>query len=552
MITALNYVQNKVTGQYHPAQYPGEKLEEWVLPEDIRTEYARLNSMIETKYSREYLKICAFYNKLFPSLRHSGYMTSTYNVPPFTTMDQERADTGTGISSNYLKQIVDQIVSRIGTITFEPELVAEVPTLEYIVYKDEVERMMRKMIRDTKLNKMCMDVFHDTAIIGFSHVFIDPVTHVPTKANDYEIGVFESQFTADDVKQMLYRNYRFPTASLVPYIKDLDEEMQAELVEELGDRDWCDFKLYFDCPGKRAVLTINGKTLPDIIYPFDQVQMVTFCWDIGFSKVTSTSLFDLLYPTQRELNRVNAKIQQLIRLYKGSVPVFNSDVDLAMKAISNGTGEALYVDSSRPIDTLMTVINPTPIDAQLSATKTELKTEMYELAGLQQVSFDMENMRSAASIIAIDQTRDTVFQAQMFGMASFVSDLFKMQVHYNSVVRDNENPSISWSDVDALITSTRVDLKPVIVTSPLGTKMEALGAEPNYVEMGMARALIKVIRGQLTYDTLLYAIDKDQLTVMAAMMVVKINALNMEVPDTLHQFMIDAFIDDIATGKMQI
>jgi hypothetical protein len=95
--------------------------------------------------------------------------------------------------------------------------------------------------------------------------------------------------------------------------------------------------------------------------------MVTFGWDIGFSKVTASSLFDLLYPTQRELNKVNAKIQQLIRMYKGAVPVFNNDVDLAMKSISNGSGEALYVDSSRPIDSLMTVINPTPIDAQLSA-----------------------------------------------------------------------------------------------------------------------------------------------------------------------------------------
>ena len=121
-------------------------------------------------------------------------------------------------------------------------------------------------------------------------------------------------------------------------------------------------------------------------------------------------------------------------MYKGAVPVFNNDVDLAMKSISNGSGEALYVDSSRPIDSLMTVINPTPIDAQLSATKTELKTEMYELAGLQQVSFNMENMRSAAAVIAIDQTRDTVFQAQLDGISRFVSQLFRTIVNYNAEV----------------------------------------------------------------------------------------------------------------------
>ena len=554
-ITGANYQVEKVSGFYVPAQYPSDqKYEQWVLPEDIRTEYAKLNSMIETKYSREYLKICAFYNKMFPSLRSSGYITSTYNVPAFTALDQERTDTGTGIASNYLKQITDQVVSRIGTVTFEPSLIADIPTLEYIIYKEEVERLIRKVVRDKRLNRMIMEVFHDASIVGYSHVFIDPVLHIPIKANDYEIGVFESQFTAGDVKQMLYRNYCFPVTALVPYLKDQDKEIKDGIIEDTDGRDFVDFKMYFDCPGKRVVITIGGKTLPDLSYPFDTVQMVTFGWDIGFSKVTSTSLFDLLYPTQRELNRVNAKIQQLIRMYKGSVPVFNNDVDLAMKSITNGTGEALYVDSSRPIDSLMTVINPTPLDAQLTATKTELKTEMYELAGIQSVTFDMENMRSAASIIAVDQTRDTVFQAQMFGTAEFVSQLFKVQVHYNSVVRDDENPSIKWSDIDKLINSAELDLKPVTVTSPLGNKGQAeqMTIEPDYVKMSVARNVVKILRGEMMYEALPYAVDKERLKVMCAATIVKMDALNIEVPDTMQNFMIAAFIDDLRQGVVKL
>jgi len=552
MITGADYQQDKITGFFTPGRYPGEKPDKWILPEDIRTEYAKLNSMIETKYSREYLKICAFYNKLFPSLRSSGYITSSYNVPQFTTLDQERTDTGTGISSNYLKQIVDQVVSRIGTITFDPALLADMPTLEYIIYKDEVERLIRKKIRNENWNRTNMEVFHDAAIVGYSHEFIDPVTHKWIKANDYEIGMFESQFTAGEVTQMLYRNYKFPTTSLVPYLVKVDADVRETIVEDTDGRDWVDFKMYFDCPGKRVVLTIGGKTLPDISYPFDTVQMVTFGWDIGFSKVTSTSMFDLLYPTQRELNRVNAKIQQLIRMYKGSVPVFNNDVDLAMKAITNGTGEALYVDSSRPIDSLMTVINPTPIDAQLAATKTELKTEMYELAGLQQVSFDMENMRSAAAVIAIDQTRDTVFQAQLSGIATHVKNKLKVEVNYNAILFEDNNPSVSWKDVKQLLDDAEIELKPVTITNPMGNKAVAEGVEPDYTEMAVARNVIKAIKGEVTYDTLPFVVDKDQTKVMMAMIMVKMNALNIEIPDTCHQFMIAGFIDDIQSGVVQL
>lgn len=546
MITAADYQYEKVSGQYVPGRYPGEKLEKWVLPEDIRSEYARLNSIIETKYSREYLKICAFYNKLFPALRSSGYVTSSYNVPAFTAMDQERIDTGTGIASNYLKQIVDQVVSRLGTVTFEPALLSDVPTLEYVIFREEVERQLRKTVRDDEINRIVMECFHDAAVVNFAHVFIDPVTHKPSKANDYEIGMFEPQFIAGDLKQVLYRNYSFPTTSLPPYLAHCSKELIEEITDSVGAREWVDLKMYFDCPGRRVVITIDGKTLPDVEYPFETVQMVTFGWDVGFSRVTAASLFDLLYPTQRELNRVNAKIQQLIRMYKGAVPVFNSDVDLAMKAITNGSGEALYVDSSRPIDTLMTVINPTPLDGELLAQKQELKSEMYELAGLQQMSFNMENMRSAAAVIAVDQTRDTVFQAQLSGIASFVSRLFKMQVHYAAVVSKNED----MIAIDSLLKEAVVELKPVSATNPLGTKSTAEQVEPDYASMAASRAVIQVIRGRLTYDNVPFSLDRRRVLLLCAQMIVRFEAVGIDVPDSLQSFMVAGFLDDITNGMV--
>lgn len=546
----FNYAQSKVTGMWEPGKYPSESKEsEWVLPDELRNDYSRLNSQIETKYSREYLKICAFYNKLFPALRSSGWITSSYNVPAFTAMEQERADTGTGISSNYLKQIVDQVVARIGTITFEPALIAEVPTLEYIVFKDEIERLMRKMIKNTKLTRMCTEIFHDAAILGFSHVFIDPVMHQPVKASDYEVGMYESQFTSNAVTQMLYRNYRFPVTSLAPYLIHCDDELRKKVVDEYESRDWCDFKMFFDCPGERVVITIGATTLPDIKYPFDKVQMVTFGWDVGFSKVTASSLFDLLYPTQRELNRVNSKLQQLIRMYKGPVPVLNSDLDLAVKAISNGTGEVLYIDGTRDINQLATVINPTPLDAQLNATKTEYKTEMYELAGLQQVSFDMENFRAAAAVVAMSQFNDTVFQAQMSGMAAFVAELFETQVHFNAVMTQES----VWLYTDTLLKDSRVELKPVIATNPLGTKNTSEGnEEPDYIMIGINRAIINVIKGQLSYNSLPYAVNRTDVVNNAALTIVRLNALGIPIPDTLDQFMIDAFIDELTTGVIKL
>jgi len=223
-----------------------------------------------------------------------------------------------------------------------------------------------------------------------------------------------------------------------------------------------------------------------------------------------------------------------------------------MKQITNGTGEALYVDSSRPIDSLMTVINPTPIDAQLSATKTELKTEMYELSGLQQMSFDKENLRSAAAVIAADQMNDTVFQAQMDGMATFVKDLFKIWVNYNATIFNDPNASVEWKDVRALLDSATLDLKPVHVTNPLGSKAIAEGVEPDYVTMSVARTIVKILRKQVTYDTLSFIVDKNKIKVQVALTMVKMEALNIDIPDCLYEFIIAGFIDDIKQGVVKL
>lgn len=550
----VNYEYDKVEGFARPTMYPGENDEQWVIPDGVSADYHRLNAIIESKYSREYLKICAFYNKMFPSLKTSEWTRSSYNVPPFTTYDQERADTGTGNATNYLKQIVDQITSRLGTITFVPSLISEDQSLDYIVYKDEVERVLRMYIRNDDLNQTCLEAFHDASILGYSHVFLDPYTGHLVKASDYELGIFESQFNKGKISQMLYRDYAFPVSEVLKYLVDCDDDEKKEVLDDINGRDVVDFKMYFDCPKSAVYVTINNKTLPMHNYPFTHVLMATFAWDVGFSKVTSTSLFDLLYPLQREVNKINAKIQQLIRMYKGPTPVFNNDVDLAMKAITNGSGECLYVDSTRPIDSLMTVINPTPLDSQLSAERTEHKTIMYELAGLQNMTFNMDNMRSASAVIALDQTRDSVFQAQLSGMSRFVKSILKLYIDFFAVVPDMSTLRhiVDWPTIAQLVDRSYIDLQAVHLNDPLSSVNTATNKAVDYEQLAIARLVLKIIRGEITWDALPYYIDKAQITGIIAVTLVKFEALGIAIPDTMHIFLVNAFIDEIAAGFVQI
>ena len=460
-INGIEYVYDTVQQINRPTLYPGESAKKWKLPDEISSDFHKLSAIIENKYSREYLKICAFYNKMFPSLKCSDWSVSTYLSSPFTWMDQERQDYGTGISKNFLKQIIDQVTSRLGTIQFTPYLLSEDQNFEYIIYKDEVERILRMYINKDKFNRRCIEVFHDAAVLGYSYALMDPFTGKLFKANDYEIGIFESQLNKDKIVQCLYRDYAFPVVQALVYVNELcDETMKAEMIQSIKGKVTVDLCMYFDCLTRTCHVSIDGKVLPEKEYPFDEVLIAVMRWDTGFAAAMGDSLFDILYPLQREINKMNAKEQQLIRNYKGAVPVFNNDVELAMKSITNGAGECLYVDSQRPLDSLMTVINPTPLDPQVGATVQDYKSTMYELAGIQNASFDMENMRSAAAVVALDQTRDSVFQAQLSGLAEFISDALSLYIRYNAGYKLNDD-NMDWDSILELINTAYISLKPV-------------------------------------------------------------------------------------------
>lgn len=548
-VNGFNYVYDKIEQVNRPTLYPGEKTDSWEMPETISTDFHRLNAIIENKYSKEYLKVCAFYNKMFPSIKSSDWEKSSINSAPFTWQDQERDDYGTGMSTNFLKQIIDQVTSRLGTIQFVPYLLSEDQNFEYIIYKDEVERILRMYVKKDKFNRVCIDVFHDAAVLGLSYVIMDPWTGKLFKANDYEVGVFESQLNKGKIMQLLYRDYAFPAAQALVYLDNLDEGQKKEMLEALKDKASVEFTMYFNCLTRKVYVSIMGKVLPAKDYPFDEVLVAIMRWDTGFARAMGTSLFDALYPVQREVNKIVAKQQQLIRNYKGATPVFNSDVELAMKSITNGTGECLYVDSQRPLDSLMTVINPTPLDSELSATVTEYKTIMYELAGIQNASFDMENMRSAAAVVALDQTRDSVFQAQLSGLSDFIADALALYIKHNAGYKTNDS-NMDWDAVEELIDTAYISLKPVHLNDPLSDE-DADRQEPlDYMKLAVARAVLDIVKGKVTFERLPYYVDWRQVTIMLAATLIKFEALGIPVPDSVHMFLFSAFVESVKYGEV--
>lgn len=548
----INYAYNKVTDLWEPTKYPVKQKYDMDVPDSIKKDFNQLTYFIEDKYAKEYLKVCAFYNKMFMSLKHADWSRVSYNTVPFTMQDQERTDTGTGMSSNYLKSAIDLVVSRLGNNTFEYNLISETPTVKFTIYREEIERLLRSLIRKNKLWRVAVESFHDAAILGFAHAFIDPWSNTIRKLPDWELGLYESEFNEGRLKRVVIRDFAFPIASIAPYIKGFPEDTVKEWARA---KSHVDLRLYIDCFRKEKYVAINDKMGPASPYDFDEVLIASYSWDIGTRRTTIASLFDTLYPIQRSINKLLAKKTQILTMYKGPVPVFSggADMDVVVKQLSNGSGEVLFLDTQRKPADLMTTLECTPLDPNLNAEMESLKAQIFELAGVQQISMDIENYRSAAAVAALDSMRDAGFQSQLSAAADYIREIALCAVKYMSKMSTERLGSIGWEDVYELINDAYIDVKPI---SKLGLdgKSEQQVLEPDYMLRHIEQFLIDICKGNSTFDNIDFSLNYHLLKQRAALHLVEYKAIERDSEEIqrLTQFLVDCFVEDIRRGTVDL
>jgi hypothetical protein len=547
----INWVKN-ASGTWEPTSgYPSKlRDEDYNLPKGIQDVHQHLNSLIETKYAREYIKMCAFYNKLFPNLKSWDWSRATHNSPPFSIQEQERHDSGTGIVENFLKKAIDGVVARIANVRFEATIEADVPNLLLEIFKAPVERYLKQIIKNNKLTRAVTECFHDAAILGFGHLFIDPWTGAIRKVSDWELGIYESEFASGNLKRALIRDFAFPVTGLQPYIHTLPEEKIRDIIRH---KPQVDLKLFLDAVRHEAYVTIDTTTLDPIPYPFDSVLLTTYSWDLGIKRTMVTSAFDMGYPVQRAISKLNAKKTQLIDQYKGPIPVFSNDCEVVVKQMGNNAGEALFLASGRTPADVITVINATPLDPEMNAEKETLKTTLQELMGMQNMNLDMENIRSAATIVALEQLHDQEFQSQLTGIGAFVADALENSIKFVSSKPDSYATieRVPWTYVSRLMNYCYIDLK--VIHNPTEQPITTV---PDYAQVVIDQAVADIITGNKHYGDIAqdYVLNPVQLRSALAGMLVKLRAVGdeKEMIDNLEACLLDAFIDDVRTGAAVI
>jgi len=558
MSTALKFRQDKITGMYTPTFYPDtEDLSVdgvVIIDQDCNYHYQTFRTIIEAKYNKEYLKVCAFYNKLFPSLKTtlSTSFRSSHNSPPMEWATQERKDLGTGLQANYLKQAIDQVTARIGNTSFKYKLKSDENSLLFNVYHDDVEKLLKKVVQDYKISDDLVVHFHDAAILAMSHVFIDPFTGELLRTADWEIGYYESEFNKGELKRILYRDFAYPVTELDKYT-DSPQGWTEDELKSLQKQVSVDLCLYQDCIAQKQYILVNNKVYLEQPCVLQKCYLTTYCWDIGTKNTTVGSLFDMLYPIQREINKMLAKQSNLYSIYKGPVPVFSADSDIIVKQLTNTAGEVIFLDTKgrqNPAD-LMTVLEPTKLDPELQAQIEAKKQTMFEIAGIQNISMDLENYRSAASVIALNQMRDSGFQSQLTSLSKFTKNLIYNAIQYFADVEadDDETPpnGFRWSEVWRMLDKATFEITAVHENAP-DDEVFVLPSDQQYIDIAAKKFVYRLMRGQVEYEVASsFSMDFRRCVQVAALKYVRLQYLDEDAStemERLLNFLVYAFLEE--------
>ena len=90
------------------------------------------------------------------------------------------------------------------------------------------------------------------------------------------------------------------------------------------------------------------------------------------------------------------------------------------------------------------------------------------------------------------------------------------------------------------------------VSLPLSDEDKSRQEPIDYMQLATARCVLGVVKGKMTFDTLPYYVDWRQVTLMVAATLIKFEAIGVPVPDSIHEFLVAAFVESVKIGEVVI
>lgn len=346
-------------------------------------------------------------------------------------------------SINIIMSIIDTLTSKIATMKARPFFNTVDGTYADRQYVIQVQKYFDTYFDREYVTQKITQAFKNACIFDTGYLFVED-GHI-LNLLPWQVYIDRAEQTYGKLTQMYYERTDYP-------ISMLPDKIRAKIVNKSAI--YCSYGIYIDINEQKRYFVINNRTVYDEKIDLLKIPLVTIQYSSQIYGNNSTSVVDILYTIQSQIDMLVSKISSSAELTPANTVFVPEGSNIKAGQINNGVGNILtYKMSPNMTSSPVTIATPTFIDAQYSALLEEYISKAYELIGVSQLSATSQKpagLDSGIALSTMENIESDRFQTQCDQVIHTYVELAKMCIEVNKgliLPEDKNRFKGTWEEV---------------------------------------------------------------------------------------------------------
>lgn len=317
-------------------------------------------------------------------------------------------DNTSSIQENVIASCVDTIVSKIASTKVRPFFNTVKGSFRDIQVAKQTQHFFDLFFDKINANKIITSVFKDACIFDTGVLWISPDLKIQ-RALPWLVYTDPAEVTYDNLTRAVYEVKNDPTTN-----------------------DSSSTYYYYNTKDK-IMAVYDGKKSPVVSkYDYDRLPFIFMHYNNPLVSNTSTSIADLLYGIQMEIDQLLQKIEDASKLNPALTFFVPEGSTIKTEELDNRIGNIVKYKASPNMTTSpVTVSTPAFIDPQYMQLLAQLKQDAYEVVGISQLSATSQKpmgLDSGKALQTMENIESDRFETQLNTVIRTYVDLARLYI----------------------------------------------------------------------------------------------------------------------------
>lgn len=302
-------------------------------------------------------------------------------------------DHTTAIQENVIRSVIDTLSSKIASQKVTPFFNTVNGTFREMQITKAAQVFFDTLYDELDVNKTVVQAFTDSCITDRGVIFIDRDFQRIERIQPWQFFFNPREYAYNKLTRCAIKRTDYPTSLL-----SLKTDLDTVTLHEYWDTKSHIHVKYIEELNKTWVETWE----PDII-PF-----VILRWSNPIKSSSSTSVVDLLFGIQKQINYLLSQIKDASQSAFGNKYIIPSDSNIRVNQLSNRNGEIIEYDPQMTANGAVpiTVVASPFMDNQWFSALEQFKLDAYEMVGISQLSATSKKPKGLDSGVALQTMED--------------------------------------------------------------------------------------------------------------------------------------------------